>query len=1077
MSLPSSFVSVDYGALLARSKNAKPASVTILTAREAYKRDATSTTAPNRTKQNSNKNIHGRDRAIKPDDEFVLPQLMSASEAQQARRAGELAYHLSLRTPLAKKEKQLQDEEENQEERWNENEKYLCNFVEIIDLQTRQRLEKRRRQNEDSLPLELHGIHSGDWESKINWEGVTDDKVSSSNSAPPKPTAALNDNPRLTPEPMESLPDPMAILSETFNPALEALDLDNLISWEGADAPPGFNERLVQQMGKLILQDGVAGLSVAAKSGALATINPTPFNQSDVFKRRMELLEDDEEISAVVRGTLQVDHVAKEKEIKARQQKRAQMAIDKTNRITGALGKLDLGGGTGRRITSSLMGPGGTERSGRPNKQNVVSHDATYVEQLDMVMSHHLVGADLSYGELRHYHRPLLPRKFFKKEYIMPWQFQVQIFPNTNILAKRKGGRGGADGSLISSYQHNMVDTMPGTLSQTKIRNGADLSPTEGMLIVLEYSEERPPLQMTKGMASKIVNYYRGDRSKCPVSAGGGDRPLRKKKHGNQNEVANTASTGSSGKIEKPPRLVRNMSDNVTDLIGKIPSTKRSDDYLGHGKEPKVTMLPEGATEILHAKDHGPFIGQIKDGEIQSGLISNLFAAPIFRHEPRSTDFLLTLGKISNTQPEGGGGSLTLPVVIRPMPDSVFVVGQSEPKTKVHPPDSSGEKAFFHAFSVFQIAKGLQRKQNGLKFEDIKDGLFPYTGVIANQLRLRIKKVAQYDKNTQIWTLKDLDFEEFPGVEALGREFSPESVAANWIARAATLRLQDLGINQIHRANNGTVNLAAAMTYLNGQIRAARQRYRMYQNVKRHSKNKNDESFALTEAKLEAAWNNLKRKGEVAKFIYEELQLAPWQLTTDFIEVHKEGKGSGMMMLTGLGDPSGNRTGFNFIREVEKANKSSPNGDGALNARVKKITGTDKDLRKLNMGQMASILREYGMVQKDIDKLKRWDRVHCIRDLSTKAASDNAGDGMERFARGEKMKLSDQKKIYTERIQEIWDRQRIILTDSIDLEGGRSGGFDRGGEEALDDEEMKKMDANTDANDDDSGDYDDDEFL
>lgn len=84
---------------------------------------------------------------------------------------------------------------------------------------------------------------------------------------------------------------------------------------------------------------------------------------------------------------------------------------------------------------------------------------------------------------------------------------------------------------------------------------------------------------------------------------------------------------------------------------------------------------------------------------------------------------------------------------------------------------------------------------------------------------------------------------------------------------------------------------------------------------------------------------------------------------------------------------------------------------------------------------------------------------------------------MERFARGEKMKLSDQKKIYTERIQEIWDRQRIILTDSTDIEGGRTGGFDRGGEEALDDEEMKKSDVNTDANDDDSGDYDDDEFL
>lgn len=25
-------------------------------------------------------------------------------------------------------------------------------------------------------------------------------------------------------------------------------------------------------------------------------------------------------------------------------------------------------------------------------------------------------------------------------------------------------------------------------------------------------------------MATKVVNYYRGDKSRCPVSAGGGDR-------------------------------------------------------------------------------------------------------------------------------------------------------------------------------------------------------------------------------------------------------------------------------------------------------------------------------------------------------------------------------------------------------------------------------------------------------------------------------------------------------------------------------------------------------------------------
>ncbi len=1121
----SSSAPLDFAALICR--NQKPASLTQITKNERKKdlpsssataatTTSTAGTSSTTTTKRNNHNHHHiyssitgdkllkKKKAIKNESLLGIPELVTSmdihhavTEAEEALKASELAYRLSLRTPAAKRggsdspdniasSIDIMDQSQN-------NDEDLVGLMDTHSLEERMRLEQLRRKNEESLPCELHQVQLGDWESKINWEGVMDQDASSFSAVDHNATEsnsgkdtnhslALGTNhttttsTALTIRNNHLLPDPMSILSETFNPSLEAIDLDNLISWDGAAAPRGFNESLALKMGKLILQDGVAGLSIATKSGSIAMTLPTPFNQSEVYKRRMELKHNNSggaAPSSSTHGTLQKDHAALAKEIQARQRKRAQMAIDKTNRVKGALGKLDLGGGTGRAITSSLMGPGGTERTGRPSRHNMSSHnhDATYVEQLDMVNNHTLVKADLSFGELRYYHRPLLPRKMFKPGEIMPWQFQVRVFPNANLLAKRKNK--GADGSMIvSSYQN--LNTNPGALSQSKIRNGADLSPSEGMLVVMEYSEQKPPVQMTKGMASKIINYYRGDRSKCPVSAGGGDRPLRKKKHGNQDEDRNSANTGSTGKIEKPPRLAYKADEKVTDLIGKVPNKKKSDNLDGP-KEPKMTILPEGSTEILHAKDHGPFIGQIKDGVTQSGLISSLFAAPIFRHEPRKTDFLLILGKVPSKQQQAAGAT-KLPVVIRPMPDSIFCVGQTEPKTKAHPPGSSGERAFFQPFSVYQIAKALQRKHHGLRFEDIKDGLFPNTGVLATQLRLRIKKVAVYDKNTQIWTLKDIGFEDFPGVEALGREVSPEGIAANWESRAATLKLQDLGINQIYRTANGTTNLAAAMTYINGQIRAGKKRLRVISKlVKSQKKSKDRDAFSKAEAKLEAAYKALKRKGEVANFIFEALQLAPWQLTTDFIDVHKKGQGSGMMKLTGLGDPSGIGAAFNFIREVDgKTNKSSPNGDGALNARVKKITGTDKDLRKLNMTQMASILRSYGLPQKDIDKLKRWDRVHCIRDLSTKAASDNMADGLEKFARGEKMKLSDQKKIYSERIQEIWERQRLALSEEPgDLEGARGAAFGRAGDEAMD-EEKKAEDG---GKEEDSDDEDDDDFL
>ena len=442
---------------------------------------------------------------------------------------------------------------------------------------------------------------------------------------------------------------------------------------------------------------------------------------------------------------------------------------------------------------------------------------------------------------------------------------------------------------------------------------------------------------------------------------------------------------------------------------------------------------------MLYHKAHGPFIGEVEEGTTQTGLISNLFVAPMFLHEPESTDFLMILGK----KPSGGsrpdGPPEPLGVVLRPLPSSVFTVGQTEPRVKVNAPNSTGEKTFVAPFISYQIAKALTRTENkeghGLRFDEINDHLFANTVLLPNALRQRIKQVAIYDKNTQIWTSKPIGMDDYAGVEALGRRFSAEGCAAYETACAAARRLCDLGIHELFSGANHVTNVGLAMAYLTGQVNASRELSRKMRKMLEFSRGGRSNKGALivmyekAAAKLETAWKEARRRQEVARFIYEELQLAPWHLTSEFIEVHTNAQGTGMMKLTGIGDPTGQGEGYNFLREIDtKPNKGTGNTDGALNAQIKKITGTENDLRKLTMKQMASLLRSYGMSQKDIDTLKRWDRVHVIRDLSTKAASDGMGDGLERFARGEKMKLSEQKQMYRERIQEIWRRQRAALS-------------------------------------------------
>ncbi len=219
---------------------------------------------------------------------------------------------------------------------------------------------------------------------------------------------------------------------------------------------------------------------------------------------------------------------------------------------------------------------------------------------------------------------------------------------------------------------------------------------------VTEYCEERPPLFMTKGMTCRLVNYYRGDRSRCPVSAGGGDRPLRKR-HGDKAASAKGSTlAGPSNRAEKPPRLCGPNQYNiksVLDLMGIIGLTEKNKSKDAatleskKAKEESIDILPEGVTEVLHQKVHGPFIGEVEEGKTQSGLISNLFAAPIFRHESKSTDFLMILGSpVVASSDRNNDSSVKLGVILRSFPQNIYCVGQTEPRVKVFAPNTNDEK-------------------------------------------------------------------------------------------------------------------------------------------------------------------------------------------------------------------------------------------------------------------------------------------------------------------------------------------------------------------------------------------------
>lgn len=138
---------------------------------------------------------------------------------------------------------------------------------------------------------------------------------------------------------------------------------------------------------------------------------------------------------------------------------------------------------------------------------------------------------------------------------------------------------------------------------------------------------------------------------------------------------------------------------------------------------------------------------------------------------------------------------------------------------------------------------------------------------------------------------------------------------------------------------------------------------------------------------------------QVARYLDEQLQLTPWNLTS-YVECHLQSKGSGMLKLSGVGDPSGRGEGFSFVR-VFQSRATKKEGDGVAVA----VTGTSADLRKLKMREAGVVLRNLGVPEADIKMLRRWDRVHLIRELSGQAAVYDVGV-LAKFVRDERKSLS-----------------------------------------------------------------------
>lgn len=194
--------------------------------------------------------------------------------------------------------------------------------------------------------------------------------------------------------------------------------------------------------------------------------------------------------------------------------------------------------------------------------------------------------------------------------------------------------------------------------------------------------------------------------------------------------------------------------------------------------------LPLGETHVLDVQDRSAFwnFGFVEAGNVVPTLYNQLIRAPVFRHEPRKTDFLLIR---SFTKARGSK------YFVRPIPH-LFVAGQTFPVTQIPGPHSrkvttaSKNRLKMIVYRVLNKSP-LQR----LQVKDVS-GYFPDQNDMQN--RQRLKEFMEFQRSGEdqsYWKIKQGD--TLPTEETIRSMIQPEDIALLEAMQVGQQHLEDSG--------------------------------------------------------------------------------------------------------------------------------------------------------------------------------------------------------------------------------------------------------------------------------------------
>jgi len=632
---------------------------------------------------------------------------------------------------------------------------------------------------------------------------------------------------------------------------------------------------------------------------------------------------------------------------------------------------------------------------------------------------------------------------------------RVKLIPTPNRHKVTSYKPDMTEAQLANFHRPQSATPMDRNLPITKVE--VDL---EAAYVVVEYSEDNPFLVLHEGMESILAcmqctrkrhlekyddddgddedDGYGTDFDQFIENGGGHSQPTQKAARiGQEGETvfAGFSSTGTDvepGSVPMPVHLAINAGEASWDNQQTIsapaaPPLKASASAQGG-------VVQADIQTDWYPNEPGPFLGQLKEDGQQAAMVNSLFRAPVFIHKLTTfSNFLLIR--------DPDGFSMT------PIPD-ILLCGQTEPQSiHVPVPFTNGvmrSQEMVLALGISRLLESTVPSRTSaptsapMTMKYIRETvLSPYT------LRYRKRLVSKCNelieriglcedptsnkKDLRQYRLRGNSLRSHFRRKWLMANISPEQVCAEESSLAAEYRLRQVGITSYPSLDQISAWLS--------QKRKLRQfiEKRAITLCKRAASAASASSSADKPASilikcLAHEIVQLDQSIATGRFILDQLQRAPWNITSTFFETHVEPDNKGVLAID-----SGAKDKFTFVRFKPDQQRH----------RQEKY-----DLRAMTKGYALHVLKDYLEVpDSEIQHLlnnaptKRHvrasliDKVCKIATISTNVLSssgvmDAASNPLAKFSRGEVSAAAGTSHCYISKCNTIWKYQQKRLSSS-----------------------------------------------